>query len=233
MNVSTWISAIGGAIVGAFVWGGIAYLTNYEVGYVAWGIGALVGGLARFMGSRGQTAGIVCGVLALASIAGGKYLATKWTIRAGIDESISMALTEEAYREALTDARDFAALESRDQYAEFMVSHNFTAAQTAAEVGADELESFEQHSVPGLRWIHANRPSFEQWRARESERMRALMQEFLDDDQSILEIVKENLGPIDILFAFLGVATAFQLARAGMPTAREESPAQDPPGPSA
>ena len=34
--------------MGAAVWAGIAYFAGYEVGWVAWGIGALVGVAVRF-----------------------------------------------------------------------------------------------------------------------------------------------------------------------------------------
>jgi hypothetical protein len=68
---------IGGGIagvIGALVWGGIIYGTGYEVGYVAWGIGALVG-FGVLLGSQeysGVTSGIVALVLANLSIFFGK-----------------------------------------------------------------------------------------------------------------------------------------------------------------
>ena len=60
---------IGGAIamlVGAIVWGAITYFTNYQIGWIAIGVGFLVGIALRFFG-RGKTTifGISGAVLAL------------------------------------------------------------------------------------------------------------------------------------------------------------------------
>jgi hypothetical protein len=69
------LAALAGGAVGAAVWAAIAYYTNYEVGLVAWGIGALVG-FAMSLGARdvqSSLCGVIAAVIALASIAGGKY----------------------------------------------------------------------------------------------------------------------------------------------------------------
>jgi hypothetical protein len=43
-----------GAIVGGIIWGLILQLTEYEVGYVAWGIGLLCGWAVGFFSSKGK-----------------------------------------------------------------------------------------------------------------------------------------------------------------------------------
>ena len=67
--------SIGGAI-GAAIWGGIAYATHYEVGYVAWGIGGLVGVCVRVVAGDMDDfyAGVTAGVLSVISILAGKIL---------------------------------------------------------------------------------------------------------------------------------------------------------------
>jgi hypothetical protein len=72
---------IGGAI-GALIWAGIAYATNYEIGWIAVGIGVLVGIGVR-VGAKedvGVTHGVLAAVLALGSIAAGKYITVEWVI---------------------------------------------------------------------------------------------------------------------------------------------------------
>lgn len=63
------------AVVGAGVWFGIAYATNYEIGWIAWGIGLIVGA-GMYAGNRqaDSTAGAVAALLAVASIVGAKVL---------------------------------------------------------------------------------------------------------------------------------------------------------------
>jgi hypothetical protein len=79
MKATSIIGAIGGGIAGALVWGAIAKFLNVEVGYVAWGVGLAVGFLSYAFGGRGAVNGVLCAIVALLSIYGGKVLAVKWT----------------------------------------------------------------------------------------------------------------------------------------------------------
>jgi hypothetical protein len=64
------------AIVGAFVWMGVAVATGWRVGFVAIAVGALVGLTVRVFGNgRGMIFGIFGAVLTLASCLGGEILA--------------------------------------------------------------------------------------------------------------------------------------------------------------
>lgn len=64
------------AAVGAAVWGGIAYVGNVEIGWLAIGIGFLVG-IAVLVAGRGVTPqfGVLGAGLALLGVLGGKYVA--------------------------------------------------------------------------------------------------------------------------------------------------------------
>ena len=75
MALRALIGALVAGAVGAAIWGAISYYTHYEIGWIAWGIGALVG-LGAHVGSGGQgggAAGFIAGVVAVASVLGGKY----------------------------------------------------------------------------------------------------------------------------------------------------------------
>lgn len=79
MNAIKWVAAgaIGG-LIGAFIWGSIAYFAQAEIGWIAWGIGALVGICVRYAAgeeSEGPLPGSVAVGLSAFSIAVGKYLA--------------------------------------------------------------------------------------------------------------------------------------------------------------
>lgn len=70
-----------GGVVGAVVWAGVAYVSEYEIGWIAWGIGALVGYCVA-VGNRDRlrsstAAGVVAVVITALSIAGGKYAAVE------------------------------------------------------------------------------------------------------------------------------------------------------------
>ncbi|MEX0728739.1 MAG: hypothetical protein WEB58_08830 [Planctomycetaceae bacterium] len=62
--------------IGAFIWGGIGYFTGYEIGWLAWGIGAACGAaVGAGSGAVDEfVSGMIAVVCALGSIALGKYL---------------------------------------------------------------------------------------------------------------------------------------------------------------
>jgi hypothetical protein len=77
------MAIIGGAVaavVGAAIWAAIAYLTGYEIGWIAIGVGALVGIAVRVMG-RGDTPpfGVLAALLSLGGCVLGRLMAI-WLI---------------------------------------------------------------------------------------------------------------------------------------------------------
>lgn len=87
--ISAILSAGIGGSIGAVIWGAIAYFAHAEVGYVAWGVGGLVGFCVR-MGSGDMDegiAGFIAAGGAVVSILAGKLLAgyfiVQWLIKDG------------------------------------------------------------------------------------------------------------------------------------------------------
>jgi hypothetical protein len=70
------------AIAGGVVWGLIVKSTDYEVGFVAWGIGFLVAMAILFAtrGQRGLPLQVIAIACALLGIAIGKYLSFAWVL---------------------------------------------------------------------------------------------------------------------------------------------------------
>jgi hypothetical protein len=83
------------AIVGGVVWGLIVKWTDYEVGFVAWGIGFLVGlaVVTATRGARGPVFQVVAVVCALLGILLGKYLSFAWVLQE-VAESQTQGLVE-------------------------------------------------------------------------------------------------------------------------------------------
>ncbi|MGV6815197.1 MAG: hypothetical protein ACWA5W_09355 [Phycisphaerales bacterium] len=79
------IGAIVGGIIGAAIWAAISYFTGYEIGWIAWGIGALVGMGASISplesGGGGAVTGAMAAIVAMASITGGKYAASHFAVQ--------------------------------------------------------------------------------------------------------------------------------------------------------
>ncbi len=206
MNAKVMIGAVVGGVIGAIIWAVITTTTGYEVGWVAWGIGILVGGLARAAGGSGQATGVMCALLALASIFVGKMVAARTAMNNFIEEAAAEGLTEELYEEFMLDSDDFAKLQSEDEYPQFMVDHSYTDASEPGDVTPEELDNFIREHVPDLRTLHQEQPDYMTWRQQEKQSVTRAMQQI-----SLVEFVVDDLGLLDIVFAVLGLATAYRV----------------------
>jgi hypothetical protein len=69
------LAGLAAGLIAGLIWGGLAYGIGRELGFIAWGVGALVGIAVRFMsgGEDGPKFGIVAILIAVASIFLGKF----------------------------------------------------------------------------------------------------------------------------------------------------------------
>jgi len=209
LSLPPLLAAIAAALVGAAVWAGIAWKWEYEFAYVAWAIGGLIGLAAVKFYGHGLVLGVTCGVLALASIFGGKlaaaYILTEAEIHA-IVEQVSPAM----FAELQSDAAAFAALpepHSEEELIEFIATHGYSVDSDPLNVTEGEIEAFREFTIPQLGDITVGRLDHEQWRQNLIEEYRG----FLQEEGSIVTFVIDDLTGFDLLFAFLGVSTAFGL----------------------
>ena len=74
------LAGLAAAIVGGVIWALIVRWSDYEIGFVAWGIGFIVGTAVVFGAQqvRGVPLQVIAVVLALLGIVVGKYLAFVW-----------------------------------------------------------------------------------------------------------------------------------------------------------
>lgn len=207
MTPKSILGAAGAAAVGALAWGGLSALTGYEIGYLAWGIGLIVGGAAAMLGGQGTASGVLCALLSLASIFLGKMLAIEFAGPAEIRKLVAAEIKREYYDELAKDSADFAELKDEEAYAGFMASHGFTEAASADAVTEEELDYFKANQVPRLVAFHRDQPDYETWKASETDRAVDSVMENLP----VAETAAENLNVIDIIFALLGIGTAYKL----------------------
>jgi hypothetical protein len=81
-------AGLGAAVAGGIVWGLIVKWSEYEVGFVAWGIGFLAGivVLTATGGRKGVPLQAIAIVSALVGIVIGKYLSYAWVLQQVADE---------------------------------------------------------------------------------------------------------------------------------------------------
>jgi|GEM_PF-2857060 len=102
-----------GAMVGAIIWGVVAYFTKYELGVIAWGVGSLTGfGLTLFTERRGILMGLLAIFFAFIGIMTGKYFVAKWVVLPQMRESLAQnnfldgSLDDEAINKTLNDPQE-------------------------------------------------------------------------------------------------------------------------------
>lgn len=205
MEANAILGAVLGAIVGAIAWAGIAAVTGYEIGWIAWGVGGLVGLGAFLMEGRGAASGIMCAVLAVLAILAGKFMALHAVAGQEMEIFSELGIAQEIHAELSSSATAFASVTSEEGYPAFMVANGYTEAETADDVFPSEIEYFKTDVVPELQAWNASPPSFEEWND----------ENFGTVDLPMGQLFVESLGPIDVLFFALGIGTAFRVGSGG------------------
>lgn len=210
MEVMPLLWSLFAAVAGACAWSGLIIGTGYEIGYLAWGIGALVGFAALRAGGRGTGLAVMCGVFCLLAIVGGKWFAYRHFVSQGIEETISTELTPALYEGLRNTASDFAQVTSEEEHPTFMADHGFyTEAATAADVTHEELANFRVNGVHVLTELAASPPDFETWK---NDQVAAISSSYMSSMESN-DMFGEMFSGFDALFVFLGVSTAFGMVK--------------------
>jgi hypothetical protein len=212
---------------GALVWGAVSYFTGYEVGYVAWALGGLVGVSIVKLGGRGMACAGAAAVLTVAGIAGGKLLGTRFVVEKEFQEYCAATFSKELHREVVADASDLEQLgedPSDEELQSFMVEHRYTDADSPEDVQPAELAAFLATEVPNLRALHANRTSYQDWSAAQTARSHQAFEE----EFSLVQANLDGLNGFDLLFVALGVSTAFGVVRRASQPAAEPAAGSEP-----
>lgn len=194
------------AVFGALVWKYIAMEFDRELGLIAWAIGGAVGFTSALMGSRGQNAGIICGVFTVIAILGGKYLFysdMQGQIQAAFQEVGQEEFMRVAYENFSYEADQYALVTDDQSIKTFMVDFGYTDNTQVEAISNRELSEFKADVAPELVEMHENKPNYEEWVEFN------LTPAFTSD--GALSAVVESLDWLDLLFLLFGVATAFRL----------------------
>jgi hypothetical protein len=196
-------SLIGGAI-GALTWMGVALATEREIGWIAWGIGALAG-LGMSLGLKGlgdPKAGVVAALIALVSVFAGKYAAVHFAVQRSLDEVESSPIEDRHIQLHLAD-EVVKAWEAEGRELQWPPGMTLQRAEKPKDypegVWEEAVAQFDAQSP-------ADRTQLTKELAEKRSRMLRGMQ-----SQFAIEGFKESLGAYDLLWAGLAVATAYRL----------------------
>jgi len=210
-------AAGGAAFAGAVVWALVAIYAHVEIGYIAWGIGALIGFAMVRAGGHGQMLAVCAAMLAVLSIGTGRYAMYRWALDDGdrlaltARGDVRQALNSEWHSKVRRHARIWHELGPNpdDEAVEDFALDQFYEVDSAAE--------FRERFAPRLIWFHENDPTLDEWRDYEAANLASKLGEQarraadLREQVSFVEYLRGALSPLDLLFAGLGLVTAFGL----------------------
>ena len=198
---------IGGAI-GAALWAAVTYFTGYEIGWIAWGVGGIVGfavalGNSDHSRSPGAAGGLAV-IITVMSIVGGKALAVE----------LLMPSDDEIWEMFTANFED----------EEYVLS--FIADEVAQEFEADgktlewpeDSEASAQDDYPVDVWAEAERrwaalgaDGQEAFRAEQEAESRQNLEENLPAIRELMTAggFFSSFAPMDLLFFGLAVTTAY------------------------
>lgn len=227
MRVTAIIAAAVAAVLGALIWALISWKTGYEIGYVAWGIGLVVGLASATVGGRGTAMGVWCGALALAAIFCGKVLANEFSTDTQLREFAQEHYNRQYYDELALDAQSLETLTDDESYRQFIFDREYVDREvvtTVEEVTQEDIDMFNEYSVPELQQINNGSLPFETWQNNAVENFVSSVQ----GNISKIESLKESLSLFDLLWAFLGVSTAFKIGGASEESDQDEESIHQP-----
>jgi len=196
--------AIGGGVLGALIWGGLAAISGWEFGLVAWLIGGLVGGAAVALGGRGTQLALLCGAIAALSIVAGKFAAVHFIVEGSALEKelkaeLETLFTVEFYEESMRDAREFANVAGEHEYPAFIQERGFMV----------DLEEFKTVWAPMLRHWSVTPEYYPEAKTTYVKHMLPYVTTVVREEVSYAEVMKGSFGLMDLVFFGLGIFTAW------------------------
>ncbi|MHB1157218.1 MAG: hypothetical protein ACYC26_10315 [Phycisphaerales bacterium] len=202
-------------IVGAAAWAVIAYYANLEIGWLAWGIGAAVGAAVGFgcgVAANPMSGGLAAGI-AILSIVAGKYV----TVSMMADREINADQMYHDWTNKL-DNEEYLISWIADDVAN---SWEKDGKQVQWPSGVDRDRAEHQADYPPTVWAHAS-AVWQKMNAEEKQKHRQVvagillkMRDRLGEVKAaaMKEAFQNSFGVLDIVFFFLGAATAWRLGQ--------------------
>jgi hypothetical protein len=202
--LNSLFGAVVGGAVGGFVWALIAFYGNVEIGWIAWGIGVLCGFCVKLV-AKNQADSLTGVIAAFGSVTGiglGKYLTVAWLIG-----KMTAGVFDDARMTQVIELR--AAVQTAEEMIEARQKVDFTNGKSIES--ADSINDFPASVQQAARQKIKDLPPGEY-----DKMLKDLRQE-MEDMKGMLapdpiEAIKASLHPLDTLFAFLAVMSAYQIA---------------------
>lgn len=201
---------IGGAL-GALLWAVVTYLSGYEIGWIAWAVGGLVG-FAVALGNREghrapMAAGSLAAIITVLSLVAGKALAIQMLLPsdAEIMEMFAVNFDEEEY--VISYLADDIVVEYQAQGRTLEWPEGVDPAGAAAQGDyPDEIWAEAQQ-----RWTELGEEGQAEFRLERQAQVRANIEENLPQIREAMSSggFFASFAPMDLIFFGLAIVTAF------------------------
>lgn len=222
-------------LLGAAAWAAIAYFGNIEIGYLAWGIGGLVGfAVARGAGQQGPMLGAIAVVITVLSICGGKLATIDLLIQDELANAVqeSADLSPEDFEEPALVSRIadklVAEREEAGEEIEWPENQEVSSLEDLEELEASQFYPEDIWAEAEQRWQSMSDQEQGALRQQAASEARQLAEEFGEQMRGVylVEAFKGSFGIIDIVFFGLGIVTAWGFASSQGEDTGAEAPAE-------
>jgi len=202
-RASPLVNGILVGIVAAVGWAVVAYVTHYEIGWVAWGVGALIGlAVAKSAHEPNAVLGPMAAGLAVASLLLGKILI------------LEFALPPILRAELLKDQDATAAMFMVDMRTHKSFSPEVQATLERIETRPDALSGEQRFELQQQVQAEARARAANASKAEREKVVKVNSQQILDA-MGFFGALKELFTFWDVLWIFLAVSSAFKIAQSG------------------
>ena len=194
-----------GGLCGAALWAAVAFLFHYEIGWIAWGIGAACGfGAARLGSDLDWTTGAAAAGIAVLSIALGKFAAVHLVVNDAVSQmAAGTVVVEDELAISYVADEVVAARYDEGQAVDWpggvVPSNPSSEAESPRDVWAEAVAVW--NDLPA-----SEREAFKAELARDMQANAELIRE-----QAVQAGFRESFGAFDLLFVFLAVGSAYKL----------------------
>jgi hypothetical protein len=217
LSFPKWIiaGAIGG-LVGGAIWAGISYATNYEIGWIAWGVGLLVGVCVRVSAGEheeGFAPGLTAAVVAIVAVLGGKYAAYSMQA-ASVRGEILPVLAVDADDVIMSFADEIVhEREERGQTVAFPAGKSVDTATSQADYPPDVWQQASQ------KWQAIGPAEQEKKLAERREEIKQWMSVM---GNALVPPFSETFSLFDALWFFLAAGTAYKLGHGNIASSDDD-----------
>ncbi|MEL7473606.1 MAG: hypothetical protein AAGK04_09840 [Planctomycetota bacterium] len=197
--VKQFLAGLVAGLIGAAVWAAVVAMTGFEVGIIAWALGALVGFACAASGShRGVGMGVLASLIAIAAIGAGK-LGGAWFVADQVVQDLSGPIDDEFLVSYIAD--------------ETLADYEAAGYELDYPPGADLDFPTREGDYPVRVWSEASG----QWEEMSGFERQELREQVIAERRAfhavmVIAAFFGSFGVFDLLWMFLAVGSAFKLA---------------------